>query len=156
MSDMASKLAALEQARAERERARAVAEEQARIEAAIRNEERLVRLEQRVAEAEKAHGPDGKKILVVHAAYASGEILDSVIVHAPAPAAWKAFKHGSRSEAKPEEKNVAADRLWRACLVSPSEQDVSALIDQLPMLADDLVGAVIRLAGFRIEEVSKK
>jgi hypothetical protein len=150
------RLAQLERARAEREKSRAAAAELALVEAAIRNEERIVRLEAAVAAAEKVHGPDGKKILVVHAAYPDGEIVDSVIVHAPSAVAWKAFKHGSRQDAKPSEKEVAVDRLWRACLVSPAEDEVNKLVDRFPILADDLAAAACRLAGFRTEEVKGK
>lgn len=150
------KLKELEAARAERQRLRDAAEAAKLIEASIRNEERLLRLEEAVADAEKSHGALGKKVLVVHAAYPDGEIVASVILHAPSGVSWKRFKHAQRAEAKTQEKDVETDRIWRSCLVSPSEDDVNKLVDRFPALPDQMVTAVIELAGFRTDEVQKK
>lgn len=152
----AEQLAQLERARAEREKAREAADATARVAAAIRNEQRLVRLEEAVAAAEKEHGPVGKKLLVVHASYPDGEIVDSVILRAPSPVAWKRFRAGQRPDVKEAQKEVESDRLWRACLVSPAEDVVNALVDRFPSLPDLMTAAAIELAGFRAEEVSKK
>ena len=153
--ELAAELATLEARRAERARARELARGAVELEAKVAEAKRLDELEAALVEAEREHGPMGRGVAVVHARYADGALVGSVIVKRPHHAFWTRFQ-GKVADLTGDRRDEELQKLWRHCLVWPEIGAVEAVVRELPNTPIRLVEAISRLTGAHTEEVSGK
>jgi type II secretory pathway component PulM len=129
--------AELESKRNERAAARSVAEQ-------LELEERKLRDLQAITKAEDEHGTLGLKIAAVETP------LGVVIVKRPNHVLFKRFQDSGATSTDD------VDRIVRPHVVHPSLSEFDRILEELPATLMRCGDAVVRLAGFRAEEVQKK
>lgn len=129
--------AAIANAKADREAARALADEVAAEELAARNEAAI-------SQAECDHGQVGKLITVVDTD------LGVIILRRANSLLFKRFQDSGKTT------TADCDKLVRPCLVYPDAAMFDRIIDELPATMIRLANAVSVLAGVRTEEATGK
>lgn len=117
--------------------------------------EREAALAEALVDAEAAHGPLGRKLLVVNATQPDGTVIGSVIVKTASSADFSRFRNAIAT-AKGQEIDHAQEKLWRPNVVFPPLAEVDRLVSELPFLSTALADAVARLCGVRSEELAGK
>lgn len=87
--------------------------------------------------------------------YADGTPIGVVLMRAPSMPTWRAFVN-KIDEAKGTEKDQLAEKLWRPCLVWPSEPEVEDMIAKQPHVRERLCNAVADMAGVRASVIEGK
>jgi hypothetical protein len=128
--------------------------EGSRVRDAIAEERRLLALEEATVKAEADHGPLNRKVAIVHARRADDSIAGSVIVRRPNAQLWKRYQHTKTEGAKASSDEL--DKLFGHCVVFPPTSEFEELFEEFPGMSVQLLSAISKLAGFRIEEVSGK
>lgn len=149
-----AELASLRAERAARAASRDEALDLQRLRDQIQDEGRTSELEQQLVDAEAKHGPLGRGVAVVHATYADGHVLGSIIVKRPHQATWKRFR--DRISDDKAKKGDEIDRLWRSNIVWPDVATVDRYVAELPFTDDKLADACAALCGVRSEEAAGK
>lgn len=154
MNETEKKIAEIEERRKARKAERAArapsSDEEKLLEA-----QRLDALEAAVVEAEEKHGAVGRGIAVVHAKYADGTLLGSVIVKRPVSSMWLKFQ-GVVADKTGAPRDEEIQKLWRHCLVWPKLAEAEKLVEELPNLSTKMLEVISRLAGEHSEEVAGK
>lgn len=154
MNEIEKKIAEIEA----RRKARAALRAESRPHA---DEERLLEAQRRDAleaalvDAEEKHGLSGRGVAVVHAKYADGTLLGSVIVKRPVASYWTRFQ-GVIADKTGAPRDEEIQKLWRACLVWPKLDEAEKLVNELPNLSTKMLEVISRLAGDHSEEVAGK
>lgn len=137
LADAKVERARLAAEREKREADRALAEE-------LEREERAIRDEQAIADAEAAHGPLGKKIAAVHTSQGV------VIVKRPNAALFRKFTDAG------ELTSDECERLVRPSLVHPARAVFDKYAEEEPAILVRCANACAKLAGVRKEELTGK
>jgi hypothetical protein len=140
-SEIREQLAAIAARRAEREAARAKAEE-------IPNLERELRDTEALEKADAELGPEGKAMAVVRTD------LGAVIVKRATPPAFKRFQDLMARE-NPKQHELS-DQLVRPCLVHPDPSTFDRMLTEQPHILLRCANAISSLAGVRQNEVAGK
>lgn len=111
----------------------------------VESEERAAQNEEAISQAESEYGPVGSKILTFESE------LGVVIVKRPHPIHYKEFRDRA-AEAKSED----LEKLVRRCLVHPSADGLTRILDEQPAVLEHLADRCVTLAGFRAKEVLGK
>lgn len=165
MSEQTSRSAEVETLEAElaraREsrRARTVARDQdvdlRKLRDQVATEKRLDELERATVEMEEKYGPLNRAIAIVHAVYADGHVLGSIIVRRPHHAIWKRLSV-ILDEVRGAKKSEEFDRLIWPHVVWPDKDRVEKYFVELPHAETKVVNALAALAGVGAEEVAGK
>jgi hypothetical protein len=135
------------------ERARVQAEREQRDKARelhdeLEREERALKDEQAIADAELEHGPLGKRIEAVR----TGQGV--VIVRRPNPASFRRWQ--DRNVSSKDITMDDAEQLVRPALVHPDKVTFDAWVKEEPGILPRCAAACSRLAGARLEELAGK
>lgn len=150
-----AELARVREARRARTGARDADVELRKLRDDLATEQRLDELERATVEMEEKHGPLNRSIAVVHAVYADGHVLGSIIVKRPHHAIWKRLSV-ILDEVKGTKKSEEFDKLIWPNVVWPDQARVEKLFAELPHTETKVVNALAALAGVGAEEVAGK